>query len=167
MLLGNVLFALVFSEVIMAMQNSARTHDLFAQRMRSINEALEHSESRGNSAGACSASTSMFWLSVRSKRVAREFINELPEALRVDIVTSSYADMLRRVPFFAEREVSLDCISAQQLESYVFMPDELIIKEGLVGKSMFFIELGLVSVVKSRGLPQEFEVCRLPLRLFR
>ena len=143
------------------MSNGARTHDLFAQRMRSINEALEHSGVEGKFRRRVRRFYEYVWLSVRSKRVTREFIEELPDALRVDIVTSSYAEMLRKVPFFLD--ASIDCVSAiaQRLESYVFMPDELIIKEGLVGTSMFFIELGLVAVVKGRGTPAQFEVCRL------
>ncbi len=34
MLLGNVLFALVFGEVILAMSNTVRSRDMFAQRVR-------------------------------------------------------------------------------------------------------------------------------------
>ena len=45
---------------------------------------------------------------------------------------------------------------AQQLQSLIILPDEVVIKEGCVGNSMYFIRRGLVRVIKGYGGPREY-----------
>lgn len=47
---------------------------------------------------------------------------------------------LAQVPLFAPCSGDIIAMLAQRLQTVVYMPDELVIKEGLVGNSMYFIQ---------------------------
>ena len=59
---------------------------------------------------------------------ATSYISELPNAMKVDIMTSLYAGMLQLVPLF--RDVNHIVLSslAQQLRTHLILPDEVVIK---------------------------------------
>ena len=42
MIVGNVLFAVVFGEVLLAISSLKRSSDAYAERMQSINESMNH-----------------------------------------------------------------------------------------------------------------------------
>ena len=52
---------------------------------------------------------------------------------------------------------------AQRLTPVVYMPEEVVLKQGLKGSSMYFIELGMVSVVIGRDRLTIREVRASPL----
>ena len=100
MLLGNLLFAAVFGEVILAMSNAKRGADAYAARMRSINEALEHQNIPRKFRRRVQRFYEFVWLSEHTQKITGEYLQELPQALKVDIVSSSFSHLLRRMPFF-------------------------------------------------------------------
>jgi len=155
MLAGNILFAVVFGNIIIAMGNVVRSRDAYAQRMRAINEALEHQNVPTPFRRRVRRFYEFKWLADRSEKITQEYLTELPSALRVDIVTNSYAALLGSVPFFQELDYDGISMIAQRLESQIYMPDEIILKEGMLGRSMFFIESGRVRVVRGLGTDHE------------
>ena len=69
-----------------------------------------------------------------------DYLKELPTGLRVDITVSLFAHILARVPLFATCSPDTIAMLAQRLKPVVYMPDEIVLKQGLVGSSMYFIE---------------------------
>eukprot|EP00966_Prymnesium_polylepis_P200120 4637644-Prymnesium_polylepis.3 len=44
MLVGNVMFAVVFGEVLLALSNTKRTAEAYTQRMQEVNESMSHDQ---------------------------------------------------------------------------------------------------------------------------
>ena len=89
-------FAAVFGEVILAMSNAKRGADAYAARMRSINEALEHQNIPRKFRRRVQRFYEFVWLSEHTQKITGEYLQELPQALKVDIVSSSFSHLLRR-----------------------------------------------------------------------
>jgi len=77
-------------------------------------------------------------------------LNELSESLREEIVNFNCRHLVDSVPFF--KDTSSDFVTAvvQKLKYEVFQPKDVIVKEGTVGKKMYFIQHGLVDVHSSQ-----------------
>ena len=83
------------------------------------------------------------WLYLHGNNTLEErddYLKELPTGLRVDITVSLFAHILSRVPLFATCQMDTIAMLAQRLQPVVYMPDEIVLKQGLVGSSMYFIE---------------------------
>jgi len=55
------------------------------------------------------------------------------------------------VPFFTNADPSFVSDVVGQLQFEVFLPGDLIIKEGTIGTKMFFIQEGVVDIVSPDG----------------
>jgi len=76
-------------------------------------------------------------------------LDELSESLREEIVNFNCRHLVDSVPFF--KDASPDFVTAvvQKLKYEVFQPEDVIVKEGTMGKKMYFIQHGLVDVHSS------------------
>eukprot|EP00966_Prymnesium_polylepis_P003345 76731-Prymnesium_polylepis.3 len=74
--------------------------------------------------------------------------------LRSDIMCSQYALFLTKVPLFAGCKSDVIARLAERLVPHLFLYDELIVRENSPGGEMYFIERGLVRVVKGKSQVQ-------------
>ena len=51
---------------------------------------------------------------------------------------------------------------AQQLRTHLILPDEVVIKEGCAGNSMYFIRRGVCRVIKNYQMENEAFICGTP-----
>ena len=90
------------------------------------------------------------WESPLGSRESR-VLHELPVSLRTEISLHLYHGLLRKVPLL--REASDDFLRAivLLLRPMVYPPQEIIIREGDRGDSMYFIDSGTVEVISRDG----------------
>ena len=161
MLLGNVVFAAVLGEVILALQESTASRDQFAARMNSINETMRYKGVPNHLQRRVHRFYEFMWLvhgaamNEADLNNPMEWLAELPSALRVDINTEQYKVMISSCVLFRNCEPALIMLLAQKLKPVIYMPDELVIKEGWLGTTMYFVQRGQARVIVGRGTERE------------
>lgn len=164
LLAGNVAFAMVFSEIIMAMEAATISQDLYARKMQAINEMMVQHGVPQLHQRRVHRFYEFMWMVHGSAMNENDLDNpmewllELPAGLRVDINHARYKDFLRSSVLFQRMPGALLVVITQQLHPELFMPDEVVIKEGTRGDTMYFIVRGQVRVVKGRGKATESQL---------
>lgn len=153
LLVGALLFAVVFAEVLLCIQRFTASSATYAARMNAINETMNYKRLPPPFQRRVRQYYEYLWLvdgaaaNDADKGHPMTWLSELPTALRVDINASRYDAVLRTCPLFDGTEHACLVMIAQQLGPALYMRGEVIVKEGLIGYSMYFIERGLVRVV--------------------
>ena len=104
------------------------------------------------------------WLREQGRADAMKYVREVPMGLRSDIMCCQYALFLTKVPLFAGCKSDVIARLAERLVPHLFLYDELIVRENSPGGEMYFIERGLVRVVKGKSQVQRLcrrRLCRL------
>ncbi|XP_047736533.1 potassium/sodium hyperpolarization-activated cyclic nucleotide-gated channel 3-like [Hyalella azteca] len=78
-------------------------------------------------------------------------LGELSEKLREDVINFNCRSLVASVPFFANADHGFVSEVVTKLKYEVFLPGDIIIKEGTIGHKMFFIQEGIVDIVMSNG----------------
>ena len=154
-LFGHVLFGIVFAEILIAMNNSTRARDHFSHRMGFINDALQVMAVPQKLRRRVRRFYEYLWLSNHGESATHDFLEEIPASLRFEIVSACYSPLLRSLPLFTSAGNILIGAIASKLVPYLFMPDEMIIREGMVGMSMYFIQRGQVRIIKDFNTTRE------------
>lgn len=78
-----------------------------------------------------------------------EFLHDLPAALKESVALHLNKEIIERVPLFEKAEPSLIRDIILQLEPVVFTPGDYIVRAGELGRDMFFISKGTVTVLSA------------------
>ncbi|KAF5900823.1 potassium/sodium hyperpolarization-activated cyclic nucleotide-gated channel 1-like isoform X2, partial [Clarias magur] len=74
-------------------------------------------------------------------------LNELNDPLKEEIVNFNCRKLVATMPLFANADPNFVTGMLSKLKFEVFQPNDYIIREGTVGKKMYFIQHGVVSVI--------------------
>nr|XP_056708422.1 potassium/sodium hyperpolarization-activated cyclic nucleotide-gated channel 3 [Euleptes europaea] len=77
-------------------------------------------------------------------------LGELSEPLKEEIINFNCRNLVANMPLFANADPNFVTAMLTKLRFEVFQPADFIIREGTVGKKMFFIQHGVVSIL-TRG----------------
>ncbi|XP_072503317.1 potassium/sodium hyperpolarization-activated cyclic nucleotide-gated channel 3 isoform X1 [Notamacropus eugenii] len=77
-------------------------------------------------------------------------LGELSEPLREEIINFTCRGLVAHMPLFAHADPSFVTAVLTKLRFEVFQPGDLVVREGSVGRKMYFIQHGLLSVL-TRG----------------
>ncbi|KAM5293849.1 potassium/sodium hyperpolarization-activated cyclic nucleotide-gated channel 3 isoform 2-T2 [Glossophaga mutica] len=77
-------------------------------------------------------------------------LSELSEPLREEIINFTCRGLVAHMPLFAHADPSFVTAVLTKLRFEVFQPGDLVVREGSVGRKMYFIQHGLLSVL-ARG----------------
>ncbi|XP_034792850.2 potassium/sodium hyperpolarization-activated cyclic nucleotide-gated channel 3 isoform X2 [Pan paniscus] len=77
-------------------------------------------------------------------------LGELSEPLREEIINFTCRGLVAHMPLFAHADPSFVTAVLTKLRFEVFQPGDLVVREGSVGRKMYFIQHGLLSVL-ARG----------------
>ncbi|KAM5200962.1 potassium/sodium hyperpolarization-activated cyclic nucleotide-gated channel 3 isoform 2-T2 [Hipposideros larvatus] len=77
-------------------------------------------------------------------------LGELSEPLREEIINFTCRSLVAHMPLFAHADPSFVTAVLTKLRFEVFQPGDLVVREGSVGRKMYFIQHGLLSVL-ARG----------------
>ena len=75
----------------------------------------------------------------------------MPQNLRVEIATHVHLTALKRVPIFAEAQPGLLIELVTRLKLQIFSPNDYVCRKGDIGKEMYIIKRGRLSVVSDDG----------------
>uniref|UniRef100_A0A1A8JS56 Hyperpolarization activated cyclic nucleotide-gated potassium channel 2 n=2 Tax=Nothobranchius TaxID=28779 RepID=A0A1A8JS56_NOTKU len=95
-------------------------------------------------------------------------LGELSEPLREEIVNFNCRKLVASMPLFANAEPNFVTAMLTKLRFEVFQPQDYIIREGTIGKKMYFIQHGVCSVITKGTLAMKLsdgsyfgEICLL------
>ncbi|KAI1904312.1 hypothetical protein AGOR_G00004370 [Albula goreensis] len=74
-------------------------------------------------------------------------LGELNEPLREEIINFNCRKLVASMPLFANADPNFVTSMLTKLRFEVFQPGDYIIREGTIGKKMYFIQHGVVSVL--------------------
>ncbi|RNA28482.1 Potassium sodium hyperpolarization-activated cyclic nucleotide-gated channel 4, partial [Brachionus plicatilis] len=80
-----------------------------------------------------------------------EILNEMSEGLRLDIINYNCRSLVSSVPFFANADQNFVSDVVTKLKFEVFQPGDIIFREGSIGLKMYFIQEGIVDILKSNN----------------
>ncbi|CAF4650293.1 unnamed protein product, partial [Rotaria sp. Silwood2] len=78
-------------------------------------------------------------------------LTELSERLRLDVINYNCRSLVSSVPFFSNADPNFVSDVVTKLHFEVFQPGDQIISEGTIGNKMYFIQEGVVDIIKSDG----------------
>lgn len=68
-----------------------------------------------------------------------------------DIINYNCRSLVSSVPFFANADQNFVSDVVTKLRFEVFQPGDIIIREGTIGNKMYFIQEGIVDIIKSNN----------------
>lgn len=147
MLIGAVVLAALFGQVAMlvANYNSAKTR--LMEKMEQVDESMKSCRLPASLQASIRDYYVYTWK--RHKTIsAQNFFDDLSPGLRSKTTLYLYQDVLGSVPLFAKVPVAVMETLALAVEASVYMPGDVIIREGEVGDEMFIVGDGRVRVMK-------------------
>jgi hyperpolarization activated cyclic nucleotide-gated potassium channel 2 len=80
-----------------------------------------------------------------------DILNELSENLRDQVINYNCRALVAAVPFFTNADPEFVTEVVTKLRFEVFQPGDLIIREGTMGLSMYFLQEGVVDIISKEG----------------
>ena len=94
-----------------------------------------------------------YWFTQRGGLEANHFLDDLSPALRLKMKMFLHKDMVEKLPFFQDvendrLEQQIVFAMVESLKPLIYMPEEVIIRQGDYGDNMYFLEKGNVVVIE-------------------
>ena len=106
MLIGNVMVAVVFGEVLLALSNLKRSAEAYTQRMQEVNESMNHDQLPERLQRRVRRFFEFRWLAVRGDVSAQhQYLGELPAGLHVMLSLELFGPLIRKVRVLRDRPI--------------------------------------------------------------
>ncbi|UJR30171.1 hypothetical protein I4U23_017711 [Adineta vaga] len=149
-LLGVIVFATIVGNVGSIITNMNTVRADFRQKVDQIKQYMGFRKVGTELERRVITWFDYLWL---QKQVANEdeVLDSLPQKLRVEIAIHVHLAALKRVPIFAEAQPGLLVELVTRLKLQIFSPGDYVCKKGDIGKEMYIIKRGRLSVVSDDG----------------
>ena len=149
-LIGVLIFATIVGNVgsMISNMNAARSH--FQQRMDGVKRYMELRKVGKDLESRVVKWFDYVWNNKQSLN-EEDILSRLPDKLRAEIAIHVHLDTLKRVRVFEHCEPGLLVQLVLMLKLSVFSPGDYVCRKGDIGKEMYIIKRGLLSVVADDG----------------
>ena len=149
-LIGVLIFATIVGNVgsMISNMNAARSH--FQQRMDGVKRYMELRKVGKELESRVVKWFDYVWNNKQSLN-EEDILSRLPDKLRAEIAIHVHLDTLKRVSVFEDCEPGLLVQLVLMLKLSVFSPGDYVCRKGDIGKEMYIIKRGLLSVVADDG----------------
>ncbi|XP_072023805.1 uncharacterized protein [Amphiura filiformis] len=145
-LIGVFLFAAVVGNVGDVISNMNAARQDFIAKMDSIKVYMNHRKVPEQLQSRVKKWSDYAWKRTQALD-DNSFLEILPPRLKQDLAIHVHLESLRKVKIFEDCEQGLLCELVLKLRSQIFSPSDFICKKGEVGREMYIINHGKVSVV--------------------
>jgi hypothetical protein len=146
MLLGASLYAFIIGGVASLLGNLQAARNSYREQIESVEQYLRSRRVPPHLGTRVHDYYEYLWERHRGLN-ERSMLEHLPESLRLDIMRHLARDVLEHVPLFRHSSPVLRNSLLLALEPATFAPGNYLVREGQVGKSIFFITSGEVEIV--------------------
>jgi len=147
MLISCSMFAYFVGNMAHIIASVDSTQTLFKERMEFVREYMSHQDLPKELQNRIKAYYTHCWKNLKSFPFSEDAILEdLSPALRREVVLFLNREMVEKVPFFQGQDENFICMLILAMQSEVCAPLDFVIRQGEIGKCMFFLRRGLVEV---------------------
>jgi voltage-gated potassium channel len=82
---------------------------------------------------------------------AKEFLSDLPDSLRLEVLFHLTSDLIDRVPLFRHAEEAMRNALLMALEPQVYVPGSHVVREGELGNGIYFVSRGQLTIASEGG----------------
>jgi len=151
MLVGAVVLAAVFGNVAMLVANYNISKTRLIEKMEQVNESMKSCRLPKDLQMQIRQYYAYSW--TRHKAInAQSFFDDLSPGLRSKTTFYLYQDVLCSVPLFSKAPVAVLETLALAVRASVYMPNDVIIREGMYGEDMYIVGDGRVVVSSADGV---------------
>ena len=150
MALGAGAFGFVIGNIATIMSNVDFARNQHMDRMQRINAFMEYNDMPTDVRSRVQGYYSYLWRTRKGFNEAA-ILDELPTSLRREVEMHLRRDIVAKVPFFQGASNIMLYAIVEHLKPRIALPDEMIIRRGEIGKSMYFIASGRVDVLAADG----------------
>ena len=150
MFLGALIYAIIFGTLTTVIQNLDRSKNRYKEKVSVINDFVQSNELPAFIGQRLRAYLDASW-NMRKRMAMSEVLDGVPEIVSAEIMMFMFSDLIRKVPIFATAdrrflERVVRCFRAQ-----TYLEGDLLIREGDIGRELFFILKGSCDIVKFEG----------------
>ncbi len=147
MIVSCSLFAYFVGNMAHLISSVDSTMTLYKERMSFVREYMSHQELPTTLQHRIKAYYANCWKNLKSFPFSEDAILEdLSPALRREVVLFLNQDMVKKVPFFQSQDQTFICSLILAMQSEICAPLDFILRQGEIGKCMYFLRRGLVEV---------------------
>lgn len=146
--LGAAMYGLVIGNIAGLIANIDVAKSQYREKLDKINSFLRYRNIPEHLMKKINNYYSYLW-DTRKGYDEIEFLHDLPVALKESVALHLNKEIIQRVPLFEKADASLIRDIILQLEPVVFTPGDYIVRAGELGRDMFFISKGTVTVVSA------------------
>jgi voltage-gated potassium channel len=150
MLLGASGYAFIIGKIASLFSNIDAAKASFWNRIEAVNQYLRSRNVPHNLNEQVRNYYEYLWAHHRGVKEDTLF-DDLPTPFRLDILRYVTRDLLKEVPLFKYCSPALRDVLLMALKPQTFAPDGYIVREGEVGKEIFFISRGRVEITSNDG----------------
>ncbi|MHC4872245.1 MAG: ion transporter [Planctomycetota bacterium] len=150
MLLGASMYAFIIGNVASLLSNLDSAKAAYWHRMEAVAEYLRYRHVPKALSARVRGYYEYLWAKHRGLRETH-FFQDLPDPLRRDLLIHVARDMLEFVPLFRHCTPALRDALLMALESRTYDPGSEIVRDGEVGKDLFFVCQGNIEVITAEG----------------
>ena len=138
MLIGALVVAALFGNVAMLVASFNISRTRLQEKMDQVNETMKSARLPKELQASVRQYYLYSWMRHKAMN-SRTFIDELSPGLRSKTSLYLYQDMLAAVPLFSHAPLAVLEALALCIRAHVYMPSDIIIREGLLGEEMYII----------------------------
>lgn len=151
MLIGASLYAYIIGNIASIFSNLDSAKAAFWNKMEAANQYLRSRQVPHELNARVRDYYDYIW--ARRRGVNEEsFFDDLPGPLRLDILLNLTRELLERVPLFKYCSPALRNALLMTLKAQTYAPDGYIVREGELGREIYFISRGKVEITSDEGL---------------
>ncbi len=150
MLLGASIYAFIIGNIASLFSNLDSAKANFWNRIETVNQYLRSRHVPYDLNQQVRKYYEYLWARHRGLKKDTLF-GDLPVPFRVDILLHLTRDLLEKVPLFRYCSPALRNLLITALKPYTFAPDDCIVREGEVGKEIYFISQGKAEITSQAG----------------
>ncbi|MFT5137136.1 MAG: hypothetical protein ACI8XV_002173 [Arenicella sp.] len=150
MLLGASLYAYIIGNIASLVSNLDSAKASFSSRVEAVTQYLHYRHVPQDLNGRVRDYYEYLWARHRGLK-EDAFFDDLPQPLRLDVLLHLTRDLLEKVPLFKFCSPSLRNVLLMTLKTQTYSPDGHIVREGEVGKEIYFISRGQAEITSDEG----------------
>ncbi|MFC1712927.1 ion transporter [Candidatus Poribacteria bacterium] len=150
MLIGASLYAYIIGNIASILSNLDSAKATFWNKIEAANQYLRSRQVPHELNTRVRDYYDYIWARRRGVR-EDSFFDDLPDPLRLDILLNLTRELLERVPLFKYCSPTLRNTLLMTLKAQTYAPDGYIVREGELGKEIYFISRGEVEITSGEG----------------
>ena len=147
MFLGAMIYATIFGTLTTVIQNLDRSANKYKDRVSTIKDFVTSNRLPPFIGQRLRAYLDASW-NMRKRMAMSEVLNGVPELVSAEIMMFMFSDLIRKVPIFAMADRRFLEKVVRKFRAQVYLEGDILIREGDIGKELFFILSGHCDIIK-------------------